>query len=123
MRTRVLTPTAPDFPRYGGRGIKICQQWDDFVTFLADMGDRPANTSLDRVDVNGDYTPENCRWATPAQQMHNRRCTKLDHASVMQIRWLAGEGGYTHTRIGKAFGVSQSMVSRICSGQYWKEGT
>lgn len=58
MRARCLNPNSPAFHHYGGRGISICPRWDEFTAFLTDMGERPEGATIDRIDVNGDYSPE-----------------------------------------------------------------
>lgn len=74
MKKRCLNPNDKNYVHYGGRGIKVCDRWSNsFENFYEDMGDKPDNHSLDRKDVNGNYEPNNCRWATQDEQIRNRR--------------------------------------------------
>jgi hypothetical protein len=78
MRSRCVNPNLEYWPIYGGKGISVDPRWDDFATFLADMGPRPAGHSIERRDSNGNYTPENCYWATALEQSRNTsRCKYL----------------------------------------------
>ena len=77
MKTRCHNRKCEQYKDYGGRGIKICDRWNSFENFLADMGLKPSSElSIDRINNNGDYCPENCRWTTAKIQNNNKRFSK-----------------------------------------------
>lgn len=101
MRERCNNPRNKRYANYGGRGIKICDRWDDFSLFVLDMGERPAGYSIERQDVNGNYCPENCVWIPLGEQSRNSTQTKWMELGGERkpMSWWA-----------KSFGVTQATL-------------
>jgi len=95
MKQRCLNQNSPDYPRYGGVGIKVCKKWLKMDGFLEDMGERPEGKTLDRIDNSGNYESGNCRWATASEQQFNKRSNlKLEHqGKIRSIVELSEESG------------------------------
>lgn len=108
MKNRCLNPAAIDYPRYGGRGIVICDRWlHSFENFLADMGLRPDGLQLDRIDNEGNYEPTNCRWISKRGNARNRSSNVL----------LTVDGvTKTATEWGEETGLGETILSRISRG-------
>lgn len=105
MRQRCTNPNFRQWNDYGGRGIKFCESWNSFHQFVSDMGPRPQGYSLDRIDNDGDYTPENCRWASRREQQRNRRhavYVTVEGRKYRAIELAELAGVKTDTVIGRA---------------------
>lgn len=95
MTKRCFNQNASKYADYGGRGITVCDRWKDFNNFLEDMGNRPSKKhSIDRIDVNGNYEPTNCRWATIIEQSRNKRThpnskTGVSGVTTKNGKWIA----------------------------------
>lgn len=131
MRNRCNIPTSRDYPMYGGRGIKVCDRWNvpgGFSNFLTDMGERPEGMTLDRINNDGDYTPENCHWATKQEQVINRRTQKNNVSGQRGVRWdytsnrwvasihLNGKGKYLGSSKVKSIAIKHRLDGEV---RYW----
>jgi hypothetical protein len=115
MRSRCRNPDDLAYPRYGGRGIEICERWQTYENFLADMGECPPGLSIDRIDNDGNYSPENCRWADGSTQVRHQKKAVIVDGQIFD----------SMTSAGKAHGIMQASVAwRIKSthfpGWSWK---
>lgn len=144
MRSRCNYPKDVNWKYYGGKGIVICERWDSFSNFLSDMGLRPEGKTLDRIDVNGNYEPGNCRWATPCEQVLNRRLRKPIVPDIKKRKkgnWSKGEGHWgaklsiekvasirseyipgkiTQLSLAIKYGVTENTINRVIRKENWK---
>lgn len=120
MRHRCNSPKNSAWKNYGGRGIKVCERWQSsYEAFLADVGRRPSPThSLDRIDVNGNYEPDNVRWATRDEQSQNQR-RRITIEQARRVKRLLSFG-FDRDIVAAFTGVSLPSVSHIALGLTWK---
>ncbi|PXF50561.1 MAG: hypothetical protein C4B57_11970 [Deltaproteobacteria bacterium] len=114
MRQRCQNPNNPRFKDWGGRDIRVCNRWKDFSNFLADMGERPKDKTLDRIDNNGNYEPGNCRWTTLEGQIQNRRNQYLFVGINEQGTIIASNN---QREFARQHGVHQSAIANCLNGR------
>jgi hypothetical protein len=117
MKRRCLNPKRASYKNYGGRGIRVCQEWlDSFRAFADYLGPKPSpDHSIDRIDNNGHYEPGNVRWATASQQMQN---TRVSGRAKRETRWgtILRACGYSSKELARHTGISVSAID------HWKKG-
>lgn len=109
MKERCYNVNSTNYKYYGERGIVVCDRWlESFDNFLTDMGERPSGCSIERIDTNGNYEPDNCKWAFDKEQAINRRNSLV---------WVVNGERYESSRdAATALGVRQSVIHRWCQG-------
>ena len=116
MKRRCFNPNHQYYSHYGGRGIAVCDRWLDFKNFLADMGLKPTpKHSIDRIDNNADYSPENCKWSTKAEQENNKRTNRLITIACVTLtiaQWTK-EMGFTEKVISKRLKMGWSEYRAV----------
>lgn len=120
IRSRCEKPRCKNYPTYGGRGIKLCDAWQEFEVFWkwVQSSGFEVGLQIDRIDNDGPYSPENCRWTTSKNNNRNRGNNKLDVTKVAEIRRLLSQG-VSGTKIAAQFGVHHSLIYRIKLNQQW----
>ena len=114
MHERCSDPRSRVYKQYGARGIRVHEAWHGpagFWRFVQHVGERPTGTSLDRIDVDDDYRPDNVRWATQTEQTRNSRQCKRTLERLARLRELRADG-WTDVAIGRELGVSNVLVAR-----------
>lgn len=118
IRQRCNNPKNKYYKDYGSRGISVCEKWSKFENFIEDMRKCPEGLMMDRIDNNGNYEPDNCRWIDAKTSARNRRSTKLSTEKANEIRKLYC-WGFKQYEIAKHFNVCQQMVSYVVNNKNW----
>lgn len=123
MKNRCYNEKCKEYCWYGGRGIAVCNRWkNSFISFYKDMGPKPfPKAQIDRIDNDGNYEPNNCRWVTSAQNGQHTSMTKLTMKKAKEIRELYGVGHVLQKELAKEYGVHKSLISLIVTNRIWKQ--
>lgn len=124
LKARCNNPNDKDYKNYGGRGILVCEEWlNDFVSFMnwSMLSGYTDDLTIDRIDNNKGYSPDNCRFVTVTVNNRNRRNVKLDWEKVNTIRSLYNSGKHTQTYISELFNISPRHLRSITSNQAWRK--
>lgn len=116
MKSRCGNPKDPKFKNYGARGVSVCERWSKFEGFIEDMGSCPAGMTLDRINNDDGYHPENCRWISNTDQQRNKRNSKATAAIVAKIR----ASTLSNRAAAKHFGMSHANVWAIRNNRSWR---
>ncbi len=119
MKSRCLNPNDIGYKNYGGRGIIVCDRWLRFENFYEDMGERPEETSIDRIDNSCNYEPGNCRWATDKQQANNRRSCRI--LEYLGMKWTVAQWSAIavmknetfQSRINRGWDIQKSLLTPV----------
>jgi len=120
IKKRCYNKSSEHYSYYGGRGIRVCQRWrNSFLAFYTDMGPKPfPKAEIDRIDNDGNYEPDNCRWVTHAQNCQNKSTTKLTMGKAEEIRKLY-KGGVAQTEIAANYGMGNDSIGLIVHNKQW----
>jgi hypothetical protein len=121
MLRRCTDPKCSDYDRYGAKGIRVCTRWFYIENFIFDMGERPIGFTLDRINNEGWYTPENCRWASAKTQTRNSSVPKLNVQIVEEIKKLRFTKKLSYRKLGKIYNVDHSTIYAIFKGNTWRQ--
>ena len=118
MKTRCLNPNDGGFKKYGARGIKICKRWLTFTNFLADMGECPKGFSIERIDNDGHYCPQNCKWIPMVLQANNKQNSVVVtvNGETDCVSFLARKYGKKPTRILRRLALGWSVEDAFFLG-------
>lgn len=119
MIARCNNPNATGYKNYGGRGIKVCKRWLKFENFLKDMGKRPKNKTLDRINNNGNYKPANCKWSDNTEQNRKKRSIiniTFNGKTKIMADWAKLYGikqGTLRSRINNGWGIRRALETPV----------